>query len=171
MRPDLQGNLRVCKECLDIFQEFHSSKMKQEVNSNQPSDSQAITDGSLSPRPPPMMGTPPKPQMGDPQQTLHSPDGPLVRGGSSGNFSGRSALPLSILSAQMSWDNASSGRSTQELIDGSPSHMQTNVEFDNPTPLRSMSGRRQSSYGSIHQLATERDERLLALDEVRNTIH
>ncbi len=169
LRPDLQGNLRVCKECHDIFQEFHTSKMKQEANGNQLTDSQA-TDGSLSPRSLTAMGTPTKSQTGDPQQFLQPSDSPVGRGGS-GNFGGgRTSRPLNILGAQKSWDNASSGRSSQEIVDLSPSHLQTNVEFDNPTPIRSLSGRKQSSLGSLQQLPTETDERLLALEEVRKRL-
>ena len=151
LRPDLQGNLRVCKECQEIFQEFHTAKMKQEPNPNQ-SNGESPADGSLSPR----SGNTPIKSL-DP---LQPPESPIIRAGS-GNYT-RSTLPMSVLSPHKSWDDGSSSRSQE--IEQSPSH--TNVEFDNPTPLHS---RRQSSYDSLH-LATERDERLLALEEV-GTLH
>lgn len=68
----------------------------------------------------------------------------------SGNY-GRSMRPMT---AHKSWDDASSGRSQ----DDTPSASMMNVGFDNPTPMRSIRGRRES----LH----ERDERLMALNEV-----
>lgn len=72
----------------------------------------------------------------------------------SGNY-GRSTRPMC---AHKSWDDASSGRSP----DDTPSASMMNVGFDNPKPMRSISGRRES-FESLH----ERDERLMALNEVR----
>lgn len=72
----------------------------------------------------------------------------------SGNY-GRSIRPMTV---HKSWDDASSGRSQG---DDAPSASMMNVGFDNPTPMRSISGRRES-FESLH----ERDERLMALNEV-----
>ena len=142
-----QGNLRVCKECRDIFHEFHSSKLKSESGSSsgsKQSESQGLE-----------VGPSPKSQL----EPLQPPESPVARTSSSGNFS-RTSRPVNVLK---SWDDTSSGRSQE--VELSPSR--TNVEFDNPAPLRSNSSkRRQSSFDSLRSLATERDETLLALDEV-----
>ena len=76
----------------------------------------------------------------------------------SGNY-GRSVRQIpTVLSPHKSWDDASSGRSQDEHP---PSVSRMNVGFDNPTPLRSISGQKES-FESIH----EREERLMALNEV-----
>lgn len=76
----------------------------------------------------------------------------------SGNY-GRSVRQITtVLSPHKSWDDASSGRSQD---DHPPSVSRMNVGFDNPTPLRSISGQKES-FESIH----EREERLMALNEV-----
>ena len=64
---------------------------------------------------------------------------------------GRSPLQVSVLSPHKSWDDASPGDDQQSIA-------RMNVGFDNPTPMRSISGQR----GSIR----ERDERLMDLNEV-----
>ena len=80
----------------------------------------------------------------------------------SGNFS-LNPCAISTLSAQKSWDEASSGRSPDDRL-ASP-RVTHNRGFDLPTPLRSVSGRK-SSFDSIQ----ERQERIMALNEVRISI-
>ena len=143
LRPDLQGNLRVCIECLDIFQEFHTSKGRMEQaglnSSSQPG-------GEVSHAPRSVLAAPTKSQLEPPQATF------LLQESYS-----RSPRPIS-------WDDATSIRSPE--VEMSPSRM--NLEFDNPTPLRSLSSSsvRRQSKASLQPVTSKKDERLLALGEV-----
>ena len=47
----LQGNLRVCKECCEIFTEFRLGKVKVPEKANQPSDSMKSDHTPTSPHP------------------------------------------------------------------------------------------------------------------------
>jgi len=160
LRPDLQGNLRVCRECLDIFQEFHASKGRMEPaglnNASQPGG-----EAPHSPRS--VLATPTKSQLEQPPQGgFLLQESSLMKGGS-GNYS-RSPRPMSGLTPHMSWDDTASIRTSE--VEMSPSRM--NLEFDNPTPLRSLSSgsvRRQSKAG-LQPVTSKTDERLLALGEV-----
>ena len=151
LRPDLQGTLRVCGECLEIFQEFHASKGTPE--------SAGQTDSSQnSELPHSTAATPPKSQLELPLSM--PPESPLVRGGS-GTYS-RSTRPMSILTPHKSWDDTSSIRSQE--VEMSPSRM--NFEFDNPTPLRSLSTTATRRQSGLRPVTSETEERLLALGEV-----
>ena len=154
LRPDLQGNLRVCNQCLDIFQEFQTSKGKSE-SAGQTDSSQ---NSEIQHPPRSIAATPPKSQLELPLNV--PPESPLVRGGS-GTYS-RSTRPMSILSPHKSWDDTTSIRSQE--VEMSPSRM--NFEFDNPTPLRSLSSTATRRQSGLRPVTSETEERLLALGEV-----
>ena len=147
LRPDLQGNLRVCKECFGIFREFQNSKRTDGLG--------LATDLSAGEI------LPPSRRLSSSQTEkigVGGMEGANINRGASGNFS---RAPLkNVLSPHKSWDDTSSGRSQDDILT-SPSVPQLNGGFDNPTPRRSLTGRKDS-----FDTFQERDERLLALNEV-----
>lgn len=146
-----QGNLRVCKECLEIFQEFQSVKRP---------DGFSLTSEptGIEPQPSPSRlhstSTSLQKTLGEGPSSVA--DTTTLLRASSGNY-GRSVRQMTVMSPHKSWDDASSVRSQ----DDPPSIVRMNVGFDNPTPLRSVSGRKES-FESLQ----EREERLMALNEV-----
>ena len=145
-----QGNLRVCKECLEIFQEFQSVKrsdgasLNSDKRGSEPSSSSSAKLRSASNSLQKNLGE----GTGGGMDTAN-----LLRVGS-GNY-GRSPRQVSMLSPHKSWDDTSAGDDEQSVSGMS-------VGFDNPTPMHSVSHQREG-FGSLR----ERDERLMALNEVR----
>ena len=147
----------MCKECLEIFQEFQAFKRSggPGLNPADPHQCSEPAPASLRSASNSLQKNP-----GEQAPAVAADGATLLRAGS-GSF-GRNVHPMSMLSPHKSWDDASSGRSQDDLL-ASPSVPRLNGGFDNPTPLRSMSGRREI-FESLH----EREERLMALNEVRH---
>ena len=140
----------MCKECLEIFQEFQTVKRSDWPSLNS-EPTEALPASSSTNLQKNIGGE----GMGggvDPVASL------LLRAAGSGNY-GRSSRPMTVLSPHKSWDDASSGGRS---LDDPPSvAARMNVGFDNPVPMRSITGRRRGSLESL-----QREERLMALNEV-----
>ena len=139
----------MCKECLEIFQEFQTTKRSDGPSLN--SDPIGCEPSSVK-----LRNVSNSLQKNPGEATAGGADASNLLRAGSGNYS-RSTRPMTVLSPHKSWDDASSGRSQ----DDSPSILRMNVGFDNPAPMRSISGQRES-FESLH----EREERLMALNEV-----
>ena len=160
----------MCKECLEIFQEFQTNKRPEGPGLTSdptsadprpvPSSSSAVpTPSSVAARLRSVSSSLQKNIAGGGGGGGDSPGsgggggdtGTLPRAGTGGNHARAGRQQMAMLNPHKSWDDASSGRSQ----DDPPSALtRMNVGFDNPASLRPKEG------------LPERDERLMALNEV-----
>ena len=148
LRSNLQGNLRVCKGCFQIFKEYNASRNTVPEASvgggggggaNTSSDMQGTETASLVPTV-------------DVPQSIRTAESPLPSRKAVGDSHNvRTSLSVNVLSPHKSWDDNTSVHSME--MDLSPTRGK-GLEFDNPISLRKPS------------VASEREERLLALHEV-----